>query len=152
MMTISEPSPKSRSPVWSLLSRPRLSSFPCCVHHATAAPVFTDTPARRSQEASAPTCIVNLSAAPNLARGARNKPDKKSLLKLESHMRKLALIVSTLCLSAMSAFAGASQGGVSRLYQTRCYPGVGCWPLGYEPPAWGYPLASPSAPPPFAHR
>jgi hypothetical protein len=67
-------------------------------------------------------------------------------------MRKLALIVSTLCLSGMPAFAGASQGGVSRLYQTRCYPGMGCWPLGYEPPAWGYALASPSVPPPFGYR
>jgi hypothetical protein len=67
MMTISEPSPKSRSPAWSVVSRPRLSSFPCCVHHATAALVFTDTPARRSEEAPAPTCIVNLSALLTLA-------------------------------------------------------------------------------------
>jgi hypothetical protein len=64
-------------------------------------------------------------------------------------MGRLALIVSALCLSAMPAFAGASQSGVSRLYQTRCYPGVGCWPLGYEPP--GYALASPGVPPPFAY-
>jgi hypothetical protein len=62
MMRISETSPKSRSPVWSLLSRPRLSSLPRCVHHATAAPVSTDTPARRSQEASPPTGLVILSA------------------------------------------------------------------------------------------
>jgi hypothetical protein len=67
-------------------------------------------------------------------------------------MRKLALIVSALCLSAMPAFAGASQGGVSRLYQTRCYLGVGCWPLGYEPPAWGYAPASPGITPPSAYR
>jgi hypothetical protein len=51
---------------------------------------------------------------------------------------KLALIVSTLCLTAVPALAGASQGGVSRLYQSRCYPGVGCWPLGYDPPISGY--------------
>jgi hypothetical protein len=67
-------------------------------------------------------------------------------------MRKLALIVSALALSAAPAFAGASQGGVSRLYQTRCYLGVGCWPLGYEPTAWGYALASPGVALPFAHR
>jgi hypothetical protein len=64
-------------------------------------------------------------------------------------MRKLALIAGALCLSAMPAFAGASQGGVSHLYQARCYPGVGCWPLGYEPPARGYALASPGATPSF---
>jgi hypothetical protein len=46
---------------------PRLSSFPCCVHHATAAPVFTDTPARRSEEASTPACVVNLGALLTLA-------------------------------------------------------------------------------------
>lgn len=66
-------------------------------------------------------------------------------------MRTLALIVSALCLSTMPAIAGASQGGVSRLYQTRCYPGVGCWPLGYEPPVWGYTPVSPGVPPPFAY-
>jgi hypothetical protein len=55
MMTISEPPPpKSRSPGWSLLSRPRLSSFQRCVHHATAAPIFSHIPARRSQKRPAP--------------------------------------------------------------------------------------------------
>ena len=53
-------------------------------------------------------------------------------------MIKLAVIVSAVCLTAMPAFAGASQGGVSRLFQSRCYPGLGCWPLGYEPTFWGY--------------
>jgi len=54
MMTISEAiAPKSRSSVGSLLSRPRLSSLRCCLHHATA-PVFTDTPVYRSQERIAP--------------------------------------------------------------------------------------------------
>src|SRR5215475_5443829 len=67
MMTISEPSPKSPSPVSSLLSRPRLSSLRCCVHHATAAPVCTDTPARGSEEASPPSCIVILTALLTLA-------------------------------------------------------------------------------------
>jgi hypothetical protein len=69
----------------------------------------------------------------------------------ESHMRRLALVVSALYLSAMPAFAGASQGGVSRLYQTKCYPGMGCWPLGYEPPVWGYGLASSGVPPRSAY-
>jgi hypothetical protein len=53
-------------------------------------------------------------------------------------MMKLAVIVSAVCLSAMPVLAGASQGGVSRLYQTQCYPGVGCWPLGYGPPIAAY--------------
>jgi hypothetical protein len=57
MTTISEPLPrKSRSPVWSLLSRPRLSSLQSCVHHTTAAPLFTDTPAGDQKNASHPTC------------------------------------------------------------------------------------------------
>jgi hypothetical protein len=50
--------PQSRSPVCSLLSWPRLSSLRCrlgCrLHHATAPPVFTDTPARTSEERIAP--------------------------------------------------------------------------------------------------
>jgi len=50
MMTISQPPPRNRSPVWSLLSRPRLSSLQRCVHHATAAPIFSDIPARRSEK------------------------------------------------------------------------------------------------------
>jgi hypothetical protein len=49
MIRISETSPKSRSPVRSLLSRPRLSSLPRCVPHATAPPLFTHKPARRSK-------------------------------------------------------------------------------------------------------
>jgi hypothetical protein len=73
MMRLSETSPKTRSPVWSLLSRPCLSSLPCCVHHATTAPVCTDTPPRGSEEASPPTYIVILSAllalAADLTRG-----------------------------------------------------------------------------------
>jgi hypothetical protein len=48
-------------------------------------------------------------------------------------MLKLGVIIGAVCLTAMPAVAGASQGGVSRLYQSRCYPGFGCWPLGYEP-------------------
>jgi hypothetical protein len=67
MMRISVPSPKSRPPVWSLLSRPRLSSLPRCLPHPTAPPRFTDTPARRSKERIAPTCIVILSALLTLA-------------------------------------------------------------------------------------
>jgi hypothetical protein len=53
-------------------------------------------------------------------------------------MTKLVVIVSVMCVTVMPALAGASQGGVSRLYQTRCYPGIGCWPLGYEPAIGGY--------------
>jgi hypothetical protein len=51
---ISQPAPKSRSPVCSLPSRPRLSSHPCCLHHPTAPPVFTATSARTSKEGIAP--------------------------------------------------------------------------------------------------
>src|SRR5262249_50385258 len=36
--------PKSRSPV-AALSWPRLSSLQCCIHHATAAAIFSDTQA-----------------------------------------------------------------------------------------------------------
>src|SRR6266849_991398 len=46
--------PKSRSPVWSLLSPPRLSSLQRCVHHATAAPIFNNIPASRSEKRLAP--------------------------------------------------------------------------------------------------
>ncbi len=67
-------------------------------------------------------------------------------------MMKLAVIVSALCLTAMPALAGASQGGVSRLYQSRCYPGLGCWPLGYEPTFWGYDAALHGVPPPIRHH
>jgi hypothetical protein len=66
-------------------------------------------------------------------------------------MTKLALIVSALCLTAVPALAGASQGGVSRLYQSKCYPGVGCWPLGYEPLISAYDPVSHGIPPPFYH-
>jgi hypothetical protein len=62
---------------------------------------------------------------------------------------KLALIVSTLCLTAVPALAGASQGGISRLYQSRCYPGLGCWPLGYDPPISGYDPTWHGVPPPI---
>jgi Phage integrase, N-terminal SAM-like domain len=48
--------PKSRSPVRSLLSRPRLSSLQSCLHYAIAAPLFTDTPARVQKNASRPAC------------------------------------------------------------------------------------------------
>jgi hypothetical protein len=67
-------------------------------------------------------------------------------------MTKLALIMSALCLTAVPALAGASQGGVSRLYQSQCYPGVGCWPLGYEPMTWGYDPAWHGFPAPFYHN
>src|SRR5229473_1722191 len=46
--------PKSRSPVWSLLSPPRLSSLQRCVHHATAAPIFNNIPASTSEKRLAP--------------------------------------------------------------------------------------------------
>jgi hypothetical protein len=67
-------------------------------------------------------------------------------------MMKLAAIVSTVCLTAVPALAGASQGGVSHLYQSRCYPGLGCWPLGYEPSIWGYDTGWHGVPPPMRHR
>jgi hypothetical protein len=67
MMRISETSPKSRSPVRSLLSRPRLSSLPRCVPHATAAPVFTDTPPADHEKRRLRTSIVILSALLTLA-------------------------------------------------------------------------------------
>jgi hypothetical protein len=54
--------PKSRSPVCSLLGRPRLRSLRCCLHHATSAPLFADTPARRSQGRVAPTTCTASSA------------------------------------------------------------------------------------------
>jgi len=66
-------------------------------------------------------------------------------------MIKLAVIVSAVCLTAMPALAGASQGGVSRLYQSRCYPGLGCWPLGYEPTFWGSDPAWRGVPPPMRY-
>jgi hypothetical protein len=67
-------------------------------------------------------------------------------------MMKLAVIVSAVCLTALPALAGASQGGVSRLYQSRCYPGLGCWPLGYEPTFWDYDPAWHGVPPSMRHR
>jgi hypothetical protein len=67
-------------------------------------------------------------------------------------MIKLAVIVSAVCLTVMPALAGASQGGVSRLYQSRCYPGLGCWPLGYEPALWGYGPAWRGVPSPVRQR
>jgi hypothetical protein len=67
-------------------------------------------------------------------------------------MMKLAVIVSAVCLTAMPALAGASQGGVSRLCQSRCYPGLGCWPLGYEPTFWGYDPALHGVLPSMRHR
>jgi hypothetical protein len=53
-MTLTATTPKSRSPVRSLLSRPRLSSLQRCIHYATATPMFRDTPARRSEKRVAP--------------------------------------------------------------------------------------------------
>jgi integrase len=47
---ISQPSPKSRSPVCSLLSWPRFRSLRRWPHRRTAPPVFTGTLARTSQE------------------------------------------------------------------------------------------------------
>jgi hypothetical protein len=46
--------PECRSAVCPLLSRPRLSSRPYCLHLETAAPVCTDTPPRASEEARRP--------------------------------------------------------------------------------------------------
>jgi hypothetical protein len=66
-------------------------------------------------------------------------------------MIKLVVIVSAVCLTAMPALAGTSQGGVSRLYQCRCYPGLGCRPLGYEPTFWGYDPTWRGVPPPMRH-
>jgi hypothetical protein len=66
-------------------------------------------------------------------------------------MLKLVVIIGAVCLTAMPALAGASQGGVSRLYQSRCYPGLGCWPLGYEPTFWGYDSTWRGVPPPMRH-
>jgi hypothetical protein len=54
MMTFSELSLRKAVPVWSLLGRPPLRSLRCWLHHATAAPVFTDAPPDRSQERLAP--------------------------------------------------------------------------------------------------
>src|SRR5712671_694932 len=42
--------PKSRSPVRSLLSRPQWGALQCCVHHTTTTPIFPHTPARTSQK------------------------------------------------------------------------------------------------------
>jgi hypothetical protein len=79
MMRISETLPKSRSPVWSLLSRPRLRSLPRCVHHATAALASTHTPARRSKERIARTSIGILSGLLTLAADlSRGPPAVKS--------------------------------------------------------------------------
>src|SRR5262249_3315381 len=55
----------------------------------------------------------------------------------ECEVMKLAVIVSALRLTATPASAGSSQGRVSRLYQSTCYPGVGCWLLGYQPAILG---------------
>ncbi len=63
LMTISKlATPKSRSPVWSRLCRPRLNSLRSRVHHPTAAPIFTDTPAEDQKNASPPTCNAILTA------------------------------------------------------------------------------------------
>ncbi len=59
--------PKSRSPVRSLLSWPRLSSLQRCVHHATATPIFRDAPARRSEKRVAPELQRHRHHSPNLA-------------------------------------------------------------------------------------
>src|SRR5215471_10010679 len=59
--------PKSRSPVRSLLSRPRLSSFQPCVHHATATPIFRNTPARRPEKRLAPELQRHHHLSPHLA-------------------------------------------------------------------------------------
>src|SRR5258708_19660716 len=45
--------PKSRSPVCSLLSQPRLSSLQRCVHYATATPIFRYTQPPRPQKRAA---------------------------------------------------------------------------------------------------
>src|SRR5713226_6377759 len=58
--------PKSRSPVWPLLSRPQLSSLQRCVHHATVAPIFSHIPARRSEK----------NVAPELQRHPHHSPDR----------------------------------------------------------------------------
>ncbi len=67
MMRISETSPKSRSPAWSLLSRPRLSSLRSCLHYATAAPLSPIHRPAGHINASLPTCIVILTALLTLA-------------------------------------------------------------------------------------
>jgi len=54
MTNLTATTPKSRSPVRPLLSRPRLSSLQRCVHYATATPIFRHTPARRSEKRVAP--------------------------------------------------------------------------------------------------
>jgi hypothetical protein len=56
-----------RDGVCSLLSRPPLSSLQRCVHHATATPIFRDTPARRSEKRVAPKLQRHRHHSPNLA-------------------------------------------------------------------------------------
>jgi hypothetical protein len=59
--------PKKRSPVRSLLSRPRLSSLQRCVHHATATRIFRHTPAHRSEKRVAPELQRHRHHSPHLA-------------------------------------------------------------------------------------
>src|SRR5713101_1463666 len=56
--------PKSRSPVWPLLSPPRLSSLQRCVHDATAAPLFNNIPASTSEKRLAPELQRHPTAQP----------------------------------------------------------------------------------------
>jgi len=58
---------KSRPPIAAFLSWPWLNSLQSCVRHATTAPLFTDTRARRSEERVAPDYITILTAQPTLA-------------------------------------------------------------------------------------
>jgi Putative transposase len=79
MTTISEQSPKSRSPAWSLLSRPPLSSLRSYLHYATAAPLPPIHRPAGHLNASPPTSIVILTALLSLAANlSRDPPALKS--------------------------------------------------------------------------
>jgi hypothetical protein len=65
MMTISEPSPRKAVPLSARSSAGHGSARShAAFHHPTAPPAFTATPARTSQERTAPTSITSLPAQP----------------------------------------------------------------------------------------
>ena len=66
MMTISElPPRKSRPPIAAFLSWPWLNSLQHCPHHATAAPIFRNTPTADHKTALPPSCNAILHRSPH---------------------------------------------------------------------------------------
>ncbi len=58
---------KSHSLFPPLLNRPRQRSLQCCIHHATAAAIFSHAPARTSEKRLAPKLQRHRPRSPNRA-------------------------------------------------------------------------------------